>query len=324
LYMQQRFLPCQARRPKTISSTVFAASAICLSSGICVRKKRKMQSLIVRFAIVERDSHTKAVQQWVDTMIVGMGFCPWAKPASEANAIRVVTSNASSGEGVLVDLRDEAAKLTAVPLHPARGVPVTTLLVCPHVAEWGHFDAFSQFGTEVLDCGDALVSEFGCKIVSFHPHSQASNQYGVSAGDEVVACVDGNSQLCGTVLRDNVGNDEAGTKLLEVQFFGEAVQSDFDDMSSGGLMIQPLADLDRVEVIAETAITQLLGRDALQDAESCRSVLGRAPRPVLHLLRAADLEAVDNEVAQETLDLNEKVMNELGIDEFDQCLHRCG
>lgn len=266
--------------------------------------------LVRRRAVVEGDVHTVAVKKWLDSMIIGMSFCPWAGPASEANGIRIATSMANSPAAALEDLKAEAARLQG-----ARDSTVTTLLVCPCVEPWEDFANFNDFRETELQNGEALVEEFGCKVVCFHPHSQASDSYGLQEGDDIVIRAGDGEQLCGTVL-GIMPEGEDGASNLKVQFYGKV---DEGDAENGEFGMQPFSDAaDRVETVPEQSVLQLIGREALQDEDACRSILGRAPRIVLHLLRAADLEAVDNQKAFETLERNEEVVEAMGEEEFDR------
>eukprot|EP00913_Durusdinium_trenchii_P007885 g7397.t3 len=60
---------------------------------------------------VEEDEHAKAVQQWVQDVVIGYNFCPYAQPAAAQGHLRVVTSTSEVPEGVLEDLSAEAVRL---------------------------------------------------------------------------------------------------------------------------------------------------------------------------------------------------------------------
>ncbi|CAK9088085.1 unnamed protein product [Durusdinium trenchii] len=292
------------------------ALGIALLSYSLWHPKRPSQRLVCRPAVVEDDEHAMAVQAWLQTIIIKIGLCPWAKTADEAGGIRVVTSLASSPEDALLDLKAEAAKLKGSLAALPQGCPTTTLLVCPMVGEWEEFARFSVFREEELLNGDALTDEFQCKVVCFHPHQQASNSYGLNPGDEILVAQNGEQfsanvlEISGSTPRD-----------IKVQLFGRVRQGETD----AEMVIEPFLDSeDHIETIPEVDVLQLIGRDALQDEEGSRSILGRAPRVVLHLLRCKDLEAIDDKKAFETLERNEEVVEELGLEGFDELLERCG
>lgn len=56
---------------------------------------------------------------------------------------QVVTSLATTEDGILRDLEEEVAALPSCPNVP-EGVPSTTLLVCPHVSSWQVRSLFEQ------------------------------------------------------------------------------------------------------------------------------------------------------------------------------------
>lgn len=113
------------------------------------------------------DPHAAAVQCWFEDFVVGLDLCPWAKLAADAGTVRLVTSSATSEEGVLTDIAAEAKLLLSpsgtgtLDMH----VPLrTTLLVCPYVDSWDNFSNFFSFVADLLD-DDASFT-----IVAFHPH----------------------------------------------------------------------------------------------------------------------------------------------------------
>ena len=110
-----------------------------------------------------------AIRRWLDDIIIGYNFCPYARPTDEAQQVRIVTSSSSSPEGVLEDLSMEAVRLPTVAqkeIDP--GQPATTLLVCPHVLEWESFDEFRAFYDTELSNG-YIFAEQDLYIVCFHP-----------------------------------------------------------------------------------------------------------------------------------------------------------
>eukprot|EP00913_Durusdinium_trenchii_P023269 g21847.t1 len=271
-----------------------------------------------RFMRMAFDLSKKEVQAWLQTIIIKIGLCPWAKTADEAGGIRVVTSLASSPEDALLDLKAEAAKLKGSLAALPQGCPTTTLLVCPMVGEWEEFARFSVFREEelLMLCRDYCAMTLYAKVVCFHPHQQASNSYGLNPGDEILVAQNGEQfsanvlEISGSTPRD-----------IKVQLFGRVRQGETD----AEMVIEPFLDSeDHIETIPEVDVLQLIGRDALQDEEGSRSILGRAPRVVLHLLRCKDLEAIDDKKAFETLERNEEVVEELGLEGFDELLERCG
>eukprot|EP00438_Fugacium_kawagutii_P004799 Skav225655 [mRNA] locus=scaffold4659:92889:96216:- [translate_table: standard] len=123
-----------------------------------------------RFRAVAKDHHSEVVSRWIDELVIGQGFCPWAGPAQSAGRIRVVSSGAVSEGGVLEDLLSEARQLPCGD-KPEKG-PTTVVLVCPKVAAWQAgwkgFQRFANFFELRLLGGQAgeLHSDFEAWVKS--------------------------------------------------------------------------------------------------------------------------------------------------------------
>jgi uncharacterized protein len=105
-------------------------------------------------------------QRWLETAVIGLNLCPFAKAVHVKQQIRYVLSDATDEEGLLVDLLDELQSLYDA--DPAERE--TTLIVHPYVL--GDFLDYNDF----LDVADAAVSELGLdgeiQVASFHPDYQ--------------------------------------------------------------------------------------------------------------------------------------------------------
>ncbi len=89
----------------------------------------------------------KPVQKWVETLVVGLNLCPFAKSELLANRVRFVVSNAVTEEELLVDLESELGLLNS---H--RNIE-TTLLIHPEVLH--DFYDYNQF----LNYAEGLLAE---------------------------------------------------------------------------------------------------------------------------------------------------------------------
>ena len=102
-----------------------------------------------------------AVQQWVDTFVVGMNLCPFAESELVKHRVRFVATAASTPEQLLKALQDELELLNG------QSSVETTLLIHPHVLQ--DFYDFNDF----LDEADHLLMEMELEgvyqIASFHP-----------------------------------------------------------------------------------------------------------------------------------------------------------
>ena len=113
-----------------------------------------------------------AVRQWVETFVVGMNLCPFAKRELVKNRVRFVTTAATTAEQLLQVLQTELELLNA-------DLSVeTTLLIHPAVLQ--DFYDFNDF----LGCADILLLDMELEgiyqVASFHPDYQFG---GTRSGD---------------------------------------------------------------------------------------------------------------------------------------------
>lgn len=106
----------------------------------------------------------KAVQKWVETIVIDLNLCPFAKREVVKNRVRYIVSEATTEEQLLTDLHDELTLL-------GRDDSIeTTLLIHPHVLT--DFYDYNQF----LDYADGLLTQMDLEgiyqIASFHPNYQ--------------------------------------------------------------------------------------------------------------------------------------------------------
>ena len=105
-----------------------------------------------------------AVRQWVDTVVVGLNLCPFAKRELDKDRARFVISDAITEQGLLVDLEAE------LDLLEKDASIATTLLIHPRVLET--FYEYNQF----LNYAEGLLQQMELdgvyQIASFHPDYQ--------------------------------------------------------------------------------------------------------------------------------------------------------
>jgi len=113
---------------------------------------------------VENDRIIVAVKQWVDSMVVGLNLCPFAKRELTADRVRFSHTEARTEERLLVALEAELERLTS------DASVETTLLIHPQVLSV--FDDYNQF----LNYADGLLVQMRLdgvfQIASFHPNYQ--------------------------------------------------------------------------------------------------------------------------------------------------------
>lgn len=104
-----------------------------------------------------------ATRKWIETEVIGLNLCPFAREVHAANRIRYAVTGADTPEALRAALVEEARLLQAA--EPAR--VETTLLIHPRV-----FGAFLDYN-DFLDEADAVLEELGLtgilQVASFHP-----------------------------------------------------------------------------------------------------------------------------------------------------------
>ncbi len=118
-----------------------------------------------KLASLENDEEIiLAVRQWVETFVVGMNLCPFAKRELVKNRVRFVTTAATTAEQLLQVLQTELELLNADPSVE------TTLLIHPDVLQ--DFYDFNDF----LSLADSLLVDMELEgiyqVASFHPDYQ--------------------------------------------------------------------------------------------------------------------------------------------------------
>lgn len=117
---------------------------------------------------IEGTEHDKdivlAVRTWLETFVVDMNLCPFAKRELVKNRVRFVSSAATTAEQLLMDLQAELELLNG------DCTVETTLLIHPQVLQ--DFYDFNDF----LDLADRLLLDMQLEgtyqIASFHPNYQ--------------------------------------------------------------------------------------------------------------------------------------------------------
>ncbi len=104
------------------------------------------------------------VRRWVETVVVGLTLCPFARRELETGRVRFSVTDARSQDALLAALQQELKTLIGNPRIE------TTILIHPQVLT--DFLAYNQF----LDVADALLEAMDLvgtvQIASFHPAYQ--------------------------------------------------------------------------------------------------------------------------------------------------------
>ena len=116
--------------------------------------------------VMDQEKIIGPVRHWVETVVVGLNLCPFAKRELVNNRVRFAVSEAETEEQLLVDLQAELEVLN----HEE--AVETTLLIHPGVLQ--DFFDYNQF----LNSVDWLLAQAGLEgvyqVASFHPGYQFS------------------------------------------------------------------------------------------------------------------------------------------------------
>lgn len=114
-----------------------------------------------RDSLLQEIEIVTAVRQWLESFVIDLNLCPFAKRELVKDRIRFKLSRASSEQQLLIDLQSELELLD-------RDQSIETiLLIHPEVLQ--DFDAYNQF----LALADSLIEQLGFlgtyQLASFHP-----------------------------------------------------------------------------------------------------------------------------------------------------------
>jgi hypothetical protein len=111
--------------------------------------------------VLSDDKIVESVRHWVESLVVGMNLCPFAKRELVKGRVRFAVTAAVTEECLLLALQEELVLLNGDPLIE------TTLLIHPQVLQ--DFYDYNQF----LHCADNLLLQMSMEgiyqIASFHP-----------------------------------------------------------------------------------------------------------------------------------------------------------
>ena len=111
--------------------------------------------------LVHDEKMVRPVLQWVETMVVGLNLCPFAKREMVKSSVRFASTTSTTEEQLLMDLQAELELLNTDPSVE------TTLLIHSNVLQ--DFRDYNRF----LGYADSLLVEMGLEgiyqIASFHP-----------------------------------------------------------------------------------------------------------------------------------------------------------
>ncbi len=117
---------------------------------------------------IDEARHRATVLSWLQTMVIGYKLCPWAAPALNADAIKVVVHPEGQDlDGLVATVLQEAAVLSSLPEGP-EGRNLTTLIAVPGPL-LADFQDFLDLAATVDDCLDEVDLRGLVQLASFHP-----------------------------------------------------------------------------------------------------------------------------------------------------------
>lgn len=105
-----------------------------------------------------------AVERWLDTVVIELNLCPFAKREYESGRVRFSQASATTEEVLLEELVVELSLLQRRPEIQ------TTLLIVPHMLD--NFVQFNQFVGFAVSVIQAMNFEGVYQLASFHPEYQ--------------------------------------------------------------------------------------------------------------------------------------------------------
>jgi len=105
------------------------------------------------------------IQQWVETIIIGLNLCPFAKTPFQKGAVRFAVADCDNVQAFLNCFAEEIDFLEDHPLIE------TTLLIIPAFGKVEQFITFMQFCEQTIVLNDWIEKY---QIVSFHPYMRFS------------------------------------------------------------------------------------------------------------------------------------------------------
>lgn len=126
------------------------------------------------------DSIVAETRAWIDSFVIGLELCPWAKFSQNTGGLRISATDVRTFDEALQVIRSEASlleKATSVRSYS------TTLVVIPRVQGFHDFTAYLDFVGTVESELEADGWGGKIQVATFHPKYQFSGT--ASEGDEV-------------------------------------------------------------------------------------------------------------------------------------------
>lgn len=132
---------------------------------------------------VSRTVALGATRRWVETVVIGLSLCPWARPVMDREALRFVYSGAADADRLLASVRCELDVLgealsgrMLAEVGDDVAAPETTIIVAPD-AFADDFVALNEFVQ--MDCQEYLRAQGldeAFQVVAFHPQFRFADE----------------------------------------------------------------------------------------------------------------------------------------------------
>ena len=123
---------------------------------------------------MDQSAIIEQTRRWIQTIVIGLNLCPFARRVFNDDTIRYVVSEATDEPSLLAELAEEMNLLALLP----RSVAETTVLIHPGVFQ--DFLEYNDFLNPAQRLLEALGHEGVLQLASFHP----SYQFGGTSPDD--------------------------------------------------------------------------------------------------------------------------------------------
>ncbi len=109
----------------------------------------------------EQEKIETTVRDWIETMVVGLGLCPFAANVVNEGELKLQVCGAANVDTILAEFHESAMQLLR------RGAEATTLFIVPQ-----GFDEFEEYLDLLYICEDLLHAQQlddQLQLASFHP-----------------------------------------------------------------------------------------------------------------------------------------------------------
>ncbi|MEL7311193.1 MAG: DUF1415 domain-containing protein [Pseudomonadota bacterium] len=109
---------------------------------------------------MSRQTVENAVKRWLDTVVIGLGLCPFAKPVVAAGKLEIIVSEACDADSLFSDLERALSLLTD------DGPDTIVVAIANWLSDFADYNDFLDVAEALIEA-KALVGVI--QIASFHP-----------------------------------------------------------------------------------------------------------------------------------------------------------